>query len=181
MKINELRVWRFQCFGPTDAAIDSDGVPTFHSVPLDPGVTAMIGRNGSGKSALLAALVRVFGETREERTVQAEDFFVPPGETLDSAPLRRFFIEAEFGFPELDTGQKDAEKTVPAAFRNMVIEGPGGKLIARVRLEAIWQSTGSLDGDIEETAYWLLTTDAVPFGEVPDPTIKRKMSPALPS
>ncbi|MGX9176267.1 ATP-dependent nuclease [Mesorhizobium sp. BHbdii] len=178
MKINELRVWRFQCFGPTDPAADSDTSPAFLSVPLDPGVTAMIGRNGSGKSALLAALVRVFGETREERTVQAEDFFVPPGETLDSSPLRRFFIEAEFGFPELDAVQKDAEKTVPAAFRNMVVDGPGGKLIARVRLEANWQSTGSLDGDIEEAAYWLLTTDPVPFGEVPDPTIKRKMSAA---
>lgn len=176
MKINVLRLWRFQCFGPVDAAHDGEATPSYLSVPLDPGITAMIGRNGSGKSALLSALVRLFGETRDERLVRPDDFFVPRGETLDSAPLRRFFVEVEFGFPELDAGEKDAEKTVPAAFRNMVIPGPGGKLIARIRLEASWRSTGSLDGDIEDTAYWLLTTDPVPFGDVPDPTIKRKMS-----
>ncbi|MDW9788520.1 AAA family ATPase [Sinorhizobium meliloti] len=144
----------------------------------DPDITALIGRNGSGKSAALAALLRLFGETRDERLIRAEDFFVPPGETLESAPVRRLFVEVELGFPELDSADPAAKKTVPAAFRNLVFLSRDGKLIARVRLEASWENTGTLDGIIEENLYWLLTTDPVSFGEPKDPAIKRKMAAA---
>ncbi len=178
MKINEMKVWRFQCFGPSDAVVDSDQTPKFQTVFFDPSITALIGRNGSGKSAALAALLRLFGETRDERLIRAEDFFVPPGETLESAPVRRLFVEVELGFPELDSADPAAEKTVPAAFRNLVFLSPDGKLIARVRLEASWENTGTLDGVIEENLYWLLTTDPVSFGESKDPAIKKKMAAA---
>lgn len=175
MKINEMKVWRFQCFGPSDAVADSDQTPKFQTLFFDPSITALIGRNGSGKSAALAALLRLFGETRDERLIRAEDFFVPPGETLESAPVRRLFVEVELGFPELDSADPAAEKTVPAAFRNLVFLSPDGKLIARIRLEASWENTGTLDGVIEENLYWLLTTDPVSFGEPKDPAIKKKM------
>lgn len=178
MKINEMRVWRFQCFGPSDAAADSDQTPKFQTLFFDPSITALIGRNGSGKSAALAALLRLFGETRDERLIRADDFFVPPGETLESAPVRRLFVEVELGFPELDSADSAAEKTVPAAFRNLVFLSPEGKLIARVRVEASWENTGTLDGVIEENVYWLLTTDPVSFGEPKDPAIKKKMAAA---
>lgn len=178
MKINEMKVWRFQCFGPSDAVADSDQTPKFQTLFFDPSITALIGRNGSGKSAALAALLRLFGETRDERLIRAEDFFVPPGETLESAPVRRLFVEVELGFPELDSADPAAEKTVPAAFRNLVFLSPDGKLIARVRLEASWENTGTLDGVIEENLYWLLTTDPVSFGEPKDPAIKKKMAAA---
>lgn len=171
-----MRVWRFQCFGPTDAASDSDASPKFQTLNFDPGITALIGRNGAGKSAALAALLRLFGETRDERLVRPDDFFVPPGETLESAPLRRLFVEVEVGFPELDSGDPVVEKTVPAAFRNLVFLGSNGKLIARIRLEVTWENTGTLDGIIEEDLYWLLTIDPVPFGDMKDPAVKKKMA-----
>lgn len=176
MKINSLKVWRFRCFGAQPEAGDSQATPNAQTIELDSTITTMIGRNGAGKSAFLAALTRLFGETRDERIVRGDDFFVKPGETLETAPIRHFYIEVELGFPELEGGDKEAEKTVPAVFRNMFIEGPDDKLVARVRLEATWQNTGSLDGDIEENMYWILTTDPVGFGEVPDPNVKRKMS-----
>ncbi|NTF35027.1 AAA family ATPase [Rhizobium skierniewicense] len=178
MEINKIKVWRFQCFGPTDVAADSGKTPQFQTLFLDSSITALIGRNGSGKSAALAAILRLFGETRDERLVQAGDFFVPPGETLESAPVRQLFIEVELGFPELDSADTAAEKTVPAAFRNLVFLSPDGKLIARVRLEASWENTGTLDGVIEENLYWLLTADPVPFGEPKNPAIKKKMAAA---
>ncbi|MDK1376766.1 MULTISPECIES: AAA family ATPase [unclassified Sinorhizobium] len=178
MKINEMKVWRFQCFGPTNVAADNGETPKFQTLFFDSSITALIGRNGSGKSAALAALLRLFGETRDERLIRPEDFFVPPGETLESAPVRRLFVEVELGFPELDSADPAAEKTVPAAFRNLVFLSPDGKLIARVRLEASWENTGTLDGVIEENLYWLLTTDPVSFGEPKDPAIKKKMAAA---
>lgn len=60
----------------------------------------------------------------------------------------------------------------------MIVEGPDETPIARIRLEATWQLSGTLDGIIDENIYWLLTPDDVPFGEPEDPTIKRKMTAA---
>lgn len=89
MKIDELRIWHFRCFGSSDPAKDEKPDPKPVIVSLDSEITALIGRNGSGKSALLEALQRLFGETRDERNVRPSDFFVPPGETIESAPLGR--------------------------------------------------------------------------------------------
>lgn len=176
MKITELRLWGFQCFGMADGNPMDVAVPKPIIMALDREVSALIGRNGAGKSALLLALVRMFGETREERTLQPTDFFVPPGEMLESATVRNLFLEAVLEFPELADGAAAAVGTVPATFKHMCVDGPGETPIARIRLEATWQATGTLDGDIEDNIYWLLTTDPVPFGDGVDPTIKRKMS-----
>lgn len=178
MKIAQLKLWKFRCFGSSDPAVDGKPKPLPIEVSLEGEITALIGRNGSGKSALLLAMQRLFGETREERLIRSEDFFVAPGETLESAPKRQLFIEALLIFPELETKSKEAEKTVPSAIRHMIVEGPGETPIARVRLEATWQLSGTLDGVIEENIYWLLAPDDVPFGEPEDPTIKRKMTAA---
>jgi putative ATP-dependent endonuclease of the OLD family len=169
-------MWRFRCFGSSDLINDGKPNPKPVIVSFDSEITALIGRNGSGKSALLEALQRLFGETRDERTVQPEDFFVPPGETLDTAPKREMFIEVLVTFAELEKGAKGSENTVPAGFRHMIVDGPGKTPVARVRLEATWQSSGALDGIIDDNIYWLLTPDYVPFGEPDDPTIKRKMT-----
>lgn len=104
MKVVDLKMWRFRCFGSRDQAADEKPDPMPVIVTFDHETTALIGRNGSGKSALLEALQRLFGETREERTVRPSDFFVPPGETLDSAPKRKMFVEVLLTFAELESG-----------------------------------------------------------------------------
>ncbi|MCW2223684.1 putative ATP-dependent endonuclease of OLD family [Bradyrhizobium japonicum] len=176
MKISELRMWGFRCFKSANPFTPTDISPVV--VSFDPEITALIGRNGSGKSALLEALQRLFGETREERNVRAEDFFVSPGETIDKLPKREFFVEVLLSFSELNQAQQANQYTVPAAYHHMVVDGPGQSPTARIRLEATWQSAGTLDGIIEENIYWLLTTDAVPFGPPLDANIKRKMTAA---
>ena len=178
MKIAELKVWRFRCFGTSDPATDGKPKRQPVEIVLEHAITTLIGRNGSGKSALLLAMQRLFGETRDERLVRSDDFFVPPGETLETAPKRELFIEALLVFPELEAKSKEAEKTIPATIRHMIVDGPNETPIARVRLEATWQLSGTLDGAIEENIYWLLTPDDVPFGEPDDPSVKRKMTAA---
>ncbi|KDP95402.1 hypothetical protein ER13_02165 [Brevundimonas sp. EAKA] len=177
MYIDQLRVWNFRSFGAAASeAADALG-SSATIVSLDEGASVFIGRNGAGKSSLVQALLRLFGETREERTVQPADFFVPPTERLESHSQRRLFIEASIRFPELETDDTAAEKTVPPAFRHMIIEKAGEVPQIRIRLEATWQLAGTLDGIVEDGLYWILSDDAAPFGDV-DPALKKKLSAA---
>jgi putative ATP-dependent endonuclease of OLD family len=181
MKIATIYLWHFRCFGSSNPEKDAAGEVHPISVGLDSDITALIGRNGSGKSALLAALLRLFGETRDERLVRAEDFFVAPGQTLESVPKRQLFVEALIVFPELETKNKKpkaGQKTVPPVFKHMIVEMPGQAPFARIGIEVTWEQSGTLDGAIDENIYWLLTPDPVPFGEPEDPAIKRRMTAA---
>lgn len=177
MHIDQLKVWNFRSFGAAATEPEGDPGSTATAVTLDPGASVFIGRNGAGKSSLVQAILRLFGETRDERTVQSADFFVPPGERLESQPLRRLFIEALILFPELAGDGAEAERTVPPAFRHMIVEKAGEIPSARIRLEATWQLAGTLDGVVEDALYWILDDAAVPFGDV-DPAFKKKLSAA---
>lgn len=177
MYIDQLKLWNFRSFGSAaDEPVATLGA-TARVLNLDPASSVFIGRNGAGKSALVQALLRLFGETRDERSIQAGDFFVPPTERLESQTLRRLFIEATIRFPELETDGSEAEKTVPPAFRHMIVEKAGVVPHIRIRLEATWQLAGTLDGVVEETLYWILGDNVVPFGEA-DPSLKKKVSVA---
>ena len=175
MHIERLKLWNFRSFATSDADLDALIGPIPVDVVLEPETSVFIGRNGAGKSALLQALLRLFGETREERSVQAADFFVPPGERLESEPLRQLWIEAVLRFPELEGEDADAERTVPPAFRHMVVESEGAPPYVRIRLEATWQLAGTLDGVVEEALYWILGAGDPPFGDG-DPLTKKRVS-----
>lgn len=175
MHIELLRLWNFRSFASSNPDLESLLGPQAIDVQLESETSVFIGRNGAGKSALIQALLRMFGETRDERSVQPSDFFVPPNERLETQPLRRLFIEAVLHFPELSADDGEAEKTVPPAFRHMVIAGEGASPYVRMRLEATWQLAGTLDGIVEETLYWILGDGEVPFGDG-DPLVKKKVS-----
>jgi hypothetical protein len=97
MFIESVMLDNFECFGPGRTTIR-----------LDPGLTAFIGANGSGKTAVCQALLRMFGITAQERAVHADDFHVPVGET-SSPSTRELTIEAVLAFPELDGEELDGE------------------------------------------------------------------------
>jgi putative ATP-dependent endonuclease of the OLD family len=90
MHIESVKLTNFQCFGSESTTID-----------LDPQLTAFVGANGSGKTAVCSALMRLFGISQEQRIVQADDFHVPPEET-QPATTRTLSIEVILAFPELN-------------------------------------------------------------------------------
>jgi len=108
MKLHAIRLSNFQSFGeaPTELTLED--------------ITYLIGPNGSGKTAALKALCRLFAFDPSLRRVQRSDFHVPFDE--ESAPdERKLWIEADFVFPELE---KDDNVTISmfTTFRRGVIQ-----------------------------------------------------------
>ena len=156
MRIERVTLTNFRCFGPNPVSID-----------LSPDITAFIGANGSGKTAVLQALSRLFGVPNEQRRVRRQDFHVPQDE--DSAPTERTFsVEVVLDFPELRNSNREDEDdgdatAVPEFFHQMAVDDHGN-LKCRLRFDACWTDDGSIDGTVE-TRFQAIRTLDEHFGE----------------
>ncbi len=141
MKLQSIRLFSFQSFGPE---------PT--ELPLND-ITYLIGPNGSGKTAALQALCRLFAIDPSLRRIRRSDFHVPYDE--EEAPEeRQLWIEADFIFPELE--DDDDVATIAPHFGHMRLDSADGPPRVRYRLDA----TMGVNGDIEETLVHVLDLDA---------------------
>lgn len=143
MIISEVTLQGFRCFGPTPTAVGLDG-----------GLTVFIGDNGSGKTALMLALLRVLGPGRQ--SIVRQDFHVPPNE-LDAPSKRTLSIELKLVFPELAEEGTDLT-AVPEFFNQMTVD-ERGEPVCRLRLEATWVDDGTHDGVIDQQHYVVLPPD----------------------
>ena len=151
MKIASITLRNFRCFGDS---------PT--TVELAEDITALVGANGSGKTALLTALNRLFGTTQNMRTMRRSDFHLPPGAATDDPSAVDLSIEVVLIFPEL-SGDAEESNSVAPAFNHMIVDSAGGDPFCRLRLEARWTDDGTIEGHVEQTLYWILTAEeAVP-------------------
>ncbi|HCV06028.1 MAG TPA: ATP-dependent endonuclease [Pseudoalteromonas sp.] len=140
MKLSFIRISNFQSFGSE---------PTFLSLE---DMTYLIGPNGSGKTAVLLALSRMFSFNPTTRRILRSDFHVPILE--EEAPEERtLWIEAEFNFPELNDGAESS--TVAPHFGHMRLDCPDNLPRVRYRLTAKM----GIDGDIEESLEYVLDVD----------------------
>jgi len=159
MNIESVTISGFRCFSNT---------PVF--IPFSPGITALVGPNGSGKTAVLQALMRMFGVTRAQRTVVPSDFHVPIKEA-ERPKTRSLMIDVRFSLPELVSGAATAAAIAPV-FHRMRIERPGGVPMCRLRLRARWDDDGTIDGAVTQDLNWIETSDEVVTDD--------NMSPVLP-
>ncbi len=145
MRLDTLIIKNFQCFG-------ADGA-TIHMA--DP-VTALIGANGAGKTAVFKALSRMFGIGNANRTFEKSDFHLPvDAEALgDEAEIH---IEAVFSFPELD--DDEAGGSVAEFWTQMSASAADEPLKARVVLKASWIDDGTPEGVIESAIRWVPRMD----------------------
>jgi putative ATP-dependent endonuclease of the OLD family len=146
MKLVRLRLHNFRCFGvnTTEIALDD--------------INFVIGPNGSGKTAILQALARMFSLDPTQRKIRASDFFIAADEDPENAPIdRKLWLEADFEFPEL-AAANDGEllQSVPGNFAHMQMETDDESVLVRFRLAA----TLDQDGDIEETFTNVTKVDA---------------------
>lgn len=137
MKLQTIRLSNFQSFGPapTEFALEE--------------ITYLIGPNGSGKTAALQALCRIFAFDPSLRRILRSDFHIPFNEEAQPAE-RQLWIEADFLFPEL--GEDEDNSTVAPHFGHMRLDEADGTPRVRFRLAA----TMGLDGDIEENLVYVL-------------------------
>lgn len=145
MKIEKIRLRNFRCFG--DEVIE---------LKFEENLTALVGGNGSGKTAVLQAVSRLFGTSSAQRSVQRRDFHIP----VDRQELQtgaQLFIEAILGFPELAKQENSSHNAVPEFFNQMSASGEGEPLKVRIRLQATWMDDGTPEGAIEEEMRWILS------------------------
>ena len=146
MFVERLILNGFRCFPHESRRID-----------LSAGLTAFVGANGAGKTAVMQALSRLFGVTDRDRRMRRQDFHIPVDES--SPPRERsLFIEAIISFPELDAEGLD-DSAIPQFFQQMAAE-ENGKLKCRMRLDATWTDDGTLDGAVEQKSYVIRTLGA---------------------
>ena len=148
MKIEKIRIRNFRCFGPEETEIE-----------LENCVTAFVGGNGCGKTAVFLALSRLFGVTRAQRSIQRRDFHIPANrEALQ--PDTILSIDVTFSFPELKEAGDDGDThAVPEFFRQMTAAAPGDPLKTRMRLQAKWVEDGTTEGAVEEEFRWVTGLD----------------------
>ena len=148
MQLSRITLQGFRCFGSEPTIVDIS--------PL----TAFVGTNGAGKTAVLMALVRMFGITSAQRNLMKEDFHVAVGnEAADERTLR---IEARFDFPELmDEEEGSRSAAVPECLRHILVTGTAVPF-CRVQLVATWRKSAAVEGDIEAKLSWINSAEEVP-------------------
>lgn len=140
----------FRCFGPNPIV-----------VPLAPRITALVGPNAAGKTALLHALSKLFGVSRAQRTLQRSDFHLGASDDPESRGPKELFIDVRLGLPELANSTATPE-TIAPSFRHMQIVQAGDEPVCRLRLEARWEDDGTIEGEVSQDLFWVDTLDDDP-------------------
>lgn len=121
------------------------------TIDFEPDVTALIGHNGTGKSATLEALNKLFSIDHSLRGISASDFHLE--DDAEKGDARNLFIEAWFHFPEVNDNP-----SIPSIINGLAVSSINGELIFRVRLEASLNFDYNPLGDVDEDI-WVIDGD----------------------
>ena len=142
MKIKKFELFNFQCFcGKT-------------SINLEEDITYIVGNNGSGKTTILKALQRVFGNTQRERTIRKSDFYIRGDEREKDIIGRELYIDITFEFKDKE------EADVFATFSHVIYQDGENKFCARIRLEATWNEN-EYEDEVSSQLFWVLSDDDI--------------------
>lgn len=147
MIIKKLKIKNFRCFGSTETIIEFENL------------TTIIGANSSGKSAILGALLKLFGRNGEERDLKVSDFHVPRDKRPEEIVENDLYIEAVIHFPELANDRDWTERTIPDLLNRMIVDEADGDPYVRIRLEASWKKGNSPEGDIDWTLSFMTNSE----------------------
>ena len=150
MKLSKIKLRNYRCFGNNEQVINIDDITSF------------IGNNSSGKTAALLALNCMFSDNAADRVLRRSDFHLPKDMKPDEMESQDLYIEAVFTFDELEKGE-DGSSSVPAFFKSLIVDNPGGTPYLRIRLEATWEKSSNIEGAIESKIYYITCPESVPI------------------
>lgn len=153
MRLSKLKLMNYRCFGSEEQTILIDNLTTF------------IGNNSAGKTAALSALNCMFSENSGDRILQRSDFHLPKEMAPDEMESQNLYIEAVFEFEELKNGDSGGEYVIPIFFQHLVVDNPSGLPYLRIRLEATWEKSGTIEGSIDGKISYITCPEAVEIEE----------------
>ena len=121
------------------------------TIEFDPELTVFIGHNGTGKSATLEALNKLFSIDHSLRGIVPSDFNLPEG--VDPGTSRFLTIEAWFSL-----ANTDGNPSIPTLINGLTASSSTGDVIFRVRLEASLSFDYNPLGDVDENV-WVIDGD----------------------
>jgi putative ATP-dependent endonuclease of the OLD family len=141
MKLTKLVFNNYRSFGPTDTTIDISDL------------TAFIGHNSSGKTTVLSALQKLFGNSK----ITKSDFHIPLEKTPDEIIKSNFYIEAYFEFFEEDSeGLDEDDYGIAQYYENFIVDNPGGNPYIVIRLDASYEKGSSPEGIIDYKFHYVV-------------------------
>ena len=150
MHLEKVTVSGFRCFG-----IDPI------TVSLSSKITALVGANAAGKTALLQALTKLFGISRAQRTLDRSDFHFAADADPEDRDSKELVIDVVVALPELVDGTATPE-TVAPSFRHLRIDRRDKPPICRLRLEGSWEDDGTVEGQVSQELHWVNTLRKIP-------------------
>jgi len=148
MLISELHISNFRSFGNESQMIEIADL------------TALIGANSSGKTSLIMALLRLFGQKNTDRTLIKTDFHIPESADISKIKEINLMIEAKVIFPELKLESPANIKTVPEFIKHLIIEETDADPYLRIRLKGKWIQGSTPEGNIEQELVYV----KIPYG-----------------
>ncbi|ASY81925.1 hypothetical protein BJK05_18845 [Pectobacterium polaris] len=136
------------------------------TIDFDNDKTVLIGNNGTGKSAALDALNKLFCVDATMRLLKPSDFYSEPDE--EKTKEKELYIDIVFGFEKIKS-----DIAIPNLIEQLTVD-VSGEVVFRVRLEATVNYEFSDLGDVDEKIY--IITDC---SEVPSDESKIKLSPLI--
>lgn len=121
------------------------------TIEFESDVTAFIGHNGTGKSAALEALNKLFSIDHSLRGIEPSDFHLK--DDAEKYSPRNLFIEAWFSLSDIS-----GNPSIPSLINGLTASSSNGEIIFRVRLEASLSFDYSHLGDVDENI-WVIDGD----------------------
>ncbi|WP_339310831.1 AAA family ATPase [Paenibacillus sp. FSL M7-0896] len=151
MQISKLSLKNFRSFGYEGTTI------TFNKI------SGFVGENSSGKTALINGLVKLFGVSSHDRTIEKSDFHIPVHTTIESIKEHWLSIEARIDFPELLDSSLDSQSknSLPPFFNQLVVRSTGEAPYLRVRLTAKWTVGNTPEGEIEQKLHFVTVAEGI--------------------
>lgn len=140
MELKKIKLRNFRSFGPEEQVIDIDDITVF------------IGNNSAGKTSALSAVNCIFSNVSLTRG----DFHWPKDKSPEDMDIQDLSIEVVFSFEELKN-ESDGERkfAIPVFCKNFVVDGSNGVPYLRIRLEATWEKSTSLEGAIDYHVFFI--------------------------